>query len=107
MSSKVDTKWWCRLMFENMLRHMKRHIGAIKTMGRVAVTSFFRKQKINGKRLTAELTGVDNALIQILWAKYFLQCQGFKGEENIVFNSNNNTMVLEKNGRAFNLQRTR
>ena len=45
----------------------KGHTGSMMTMGSGAITSFSRKQKINGKSSTeGELIGVDDTLPQIL-----------------------------------------
>ena len=51
--------------------------GLMMTMGSGAITSFSRKQKINGKSsMEAELICVDDALPQILWTRYFTESQG-------------------------------
>ena len=77
-------------------------------MGRGARTSFSRKQKINAKSLTeAGLIGLDDMLPQILWKRYFLECQGFKVEENIVFQDNKSPLVLEKNRRTSSSKRSK
>ena len=50
----------------------KEHAGLMMAMGSGAITSFSRKQKINGKSLTdTELIGADDTLPQILWTRYF------------------------------------
>ena len=54
------------------------HTGGMLTLSHEAVTSFSHKQKLNTKSLTeAELIGVDDALPQILWTRYFLEQQGY------------------------------
>ena len=69
------------------------------TLGSKAITSFSRKQKINGKSLTeAELIGLD------LWMRYFMEGQDYKSEENILFQDNKSAMLLEKNGRMSSLK---
>ena len=49
------------------------------TMECGAITSFSKKQKINAKSSTnAELISLDDALPQILWTRYFIECQEYK-----------------------------
>ena len=66
-----------------------------------AVTSFSRKQELSAMTLTeAEFIGIDDALPQILWMRYFMECQGCKVNENIIFQDNKSALTLEKNGKA-------
>ena len=47
-------------------------------LGMGVITSFSCKQKLNAKSSTeAELIGIDDALPQVLWTRYFLEAQGF------------------------------
>ena len=64
----------------------KGYTGSMMTMELGAITSFSRKQKINGKSsMEAELIGVDDALSQILWRRYFMESQGYKIDETYYF----------------------
>ena len=77
----------------------KGHIESMMTLVLGAITSFSRKQKINGKSSTeAELIGVDDALLQILWTRHVMEGQSYNIEENIIFQDHKSTMLLEKNG---------
>ena len=76
------------------------HTGAFMTLGRGAICSSSRKQKLNTKSSTeTELVAVDDKLPDILWMKYFLEAQGYTIEHNIIYQDNMSTMSLEKNGR--------
>ena len=78
------------------------------TLGLGAITSFSRKQKINGKSSTeAELFGMDDALPQILWMRYFMENQGYRIEDNILYQDNKSVMLLEKNGKSSSSKRTK
>ena len=55
----------------------------------------------------AELVGVDDLMPQILWMRCFLEAQGMKISDNVVYQDNQNAMKLEKNGRASSGKRTR
>lgn len=43
----------------------------------------------------------------ILWTRYFLKSQGYKVSDNIIFQDNKSTMLLERNGKASSSKRTK
>ena len=54
----------------------KSHAGACLTLGHGSVFSLSAKQKINTKSSTeAELVGVDDAMIFVMWMKHFFESQ--------------------------------
>ena len=60
-----------------------------------------QKQRINTKSSTeAEVVGTDDGMPLIIWMKNFLTAQGFNVLDNIVYQDNQSTMLLERNGRA-------
>ena len=84
------------------------HTGALMTLGKGAIVSSSRKQKINTKSSTeTELVAVDDKIGDILWMRYFLESQGYTIEENIVYQDNMSTLSLEKNGRISGSGRTK
>ena len=55
----------------------KGHTGMMMSLGKGAAISFSRGQKLNFKSSTkAELVGVDDAIPQMMWGKYFIEAQG-------------------------------
>ena len=46
-------------------------------------------------------------LPQLIWTTHFLKGQGVKVNESVLFQDNMSSMLLEKNGRASSLKRTR
>ena len=87
---------------------MKRHTGAIMTLGMGSVWSYSLKQKVNARSSTeAALIGTDDLLSKILWTKKFMNCQGLGVRQNIVFRDNTSAMKLEENGRMSAGKRTR
>ena len=69
------------------------------TMGQGTIMSMSRKQKLNTKSsTTAELVGADNATTMILWTKLFMEEQGYKIEDNVLYQDNTSAILLEKNG---------
>jgi hypothetical protein len=87
---------------------MKSHTGATMSLGKEAVYSRSTRQKLNTKSSTeAELVGVDDVMPQILWTKYFLEAQGYKINDSKIFQDNQSTILLAKNGKRSSSKRTR
>jgi len=60
-------------------KEIKRHTGAVITMGSGAIISFSTKQKVNACSSTeAELVAVCDIIDKILWIKNFIEWQGFE-----------------------------
>ena len=57
--------------------------------------------------MKSELVGVDDLMPQILWIQYFLEAQGMKVSDNIVYQDNQSALNLEKNRRESSGKRTR
>jgi hypothetical protein len=61
----------------------------------------FTEIKIHTKRFTeAKLVRMDDSLGYILWARYFMQEQGFDMEALLLYQDNMSAMLLKTNGRA-------
>lgn len=100
-------KWWVDASFA-VHPDMRSHTGAVMTLGRGAVFGMSTRQKLNTRSSTeGELVGVNDAMPQILWTRYFLQAQGHSTTESIIYQDNQSAILLEKNGRASSSKRTR
>ena len=55
----------------------------------------------------AELNGVDEALPQIIWTRYFLEEQEYAMDQNILYQDNQSAMILETNGKTVHSKRTK
>ena len=65
---------------------------------RGSIISIPKKKKINTKSSTeAELIGADDLMTHMLWTRYFLKAQGYGIDENILYQDNMKTVLLEKN----------
>ena len=66
------------------------------------------KHKINTRSSReSKLVGVDDMMSSILWTRYFLNHQGYKVIDNIIFQDNKSSMLLERNGKASSGKRTK
>jgi hypothetical protein len=103
----IDVKWWIDASFA-VHPDMRSHTGGTLSLGKGSVYSMSRKQRINTKSSTeAELVGVDDGMPLVIWTRNFITAQGYKIRDNVVYQDNQSTMLLAKNGRASSGRRTR
>ena len=87
---------------------MKSHTGGTLSLGRGAVMSKSSKQKLNTKSSTeAELVGASDYLPSTIWAKYFMEKQGYNLDTSIFYQDNQSAMKLAMNGRKSAGQKSR
>ena len=92
-------KWYVDTSFA-VHTDFRSHTGVAMTMGKGALMSMSRKQKLNTKSSTiSELVGADDATTIMLWTKIFMEEQCYKIDENILYQDNKSAILLEKNGR--------
>lgn len=89
--------------------NMRGHTGGGLTMGRgFPIVSSTTKQKLNTRSSTeSELVGVDDMMPSILWTRYFMKEQGYEVTDNVIFQDNKSTMLLECNGKQSSSKRTK
>jgi hypothetical protein len=79
---------------------MRGHTGGVISMGHGVVHGKSSKQKLNTKSSTeAEVVGASDYIPWTLWAKRFLQEQGYNLKRNIFYQDNESAMKIEKNRR--------
>ena len=87
---------------------MRGHTGGGLTLGRGFPIVTSTNQKLNTCSSTeSELVGVDDMMPSILWSRYFLEAQGYEVNDNVIFQDNQSTMLLETNGKASSSKRTK
>jgi len=65
---------------------MRSHMGGTMSLGRGTIMSKSIKQKLNTKSSTEEeLVGATDYLPNTIWARMFLEAQGYKIEESVFF----------------------
>jgi hypothetical protein len=100
-------KWWVDGSF-GVHPNMRGHTGGGLSMGRGFQITTSTKQKLNTRSSTeAELLGVDDLMPAICWTCYFMEAQGYKVTENIVYQDNQSAILLERNGKASSSKRTK
>jgi len=99
--------WWVDASYA-VHPDMKGHTGATMSMGKGSVYSSARKQKIPTRSSTeCELVGVHDVMPQIEWTQMFLDAQGYKVKNTVLYQDNLSTMLLEKNGKMSSGKRTK
>ena len=100
-------KWYVDASFA-VHPDFKSHTGAVMTMGKGAIQSLSRKQKLNMRSSTeAELVAADDTAGMVLWTKLFLEEQGYGIEKNMLYQDNKSAILLETNGRRSAGKRSR
>jgi hypothetical protein len=100
-------RWYVDALFA-VHPNMRGHSGGGLTMGRGFPIVSSMKQKLNTQSSTeSKLVGIDDMMPSILWSRYFLQAQGYKVGNNIIFQDNQSTMLLERNGKASSSKQTK
>jgi hypothetical protein len=99
-------KWYVDASFA-VHPDFKSHTGAVMMLGKGAMQSIARKQKMNMRSSTeGELVTVDDAATTILWTKLFLEAQGYDVKKNIVYQDKKSAILLETNGKKSSGKRT-
>ena len=85
----------------------KSHSGAAVTLGKGIVYAKSAKQKVVSKSSTeAELIALSDSSSQVIYSRDFLIGQGYSLDAATIYQDNQSTMALVKNGRA-NSERSR
>ena len=80
---------------------MKSHTGGVISFGTGGLLCKSSKQKLNTKSSTeSELVGASDYLPNTLWAKMFMEAQGYPTSQCVFEQDNESAIKLEKNGRS-------
>jgi hypothetical protein len=102
-----NERWWVDASYA-VLPDMRSHTGGAMSFDRGVIYGRSKQQKLNTKNSTeAELVGVDDVMPQVLWTLYFLEAQGYKIDDNVLYQDNKSSILLETNRRGSSGKRTR
>ena len=80
--------------------NMRSHTGGLISFGLGIVHGNASEQKLNVKSSTeAEVVGLSDNLPYTLWFGNFMEEQGYKLKNNVIFQDNMSAIKMEKNGR--------
>ena len=96
--SATVVKWWVDGSHA-IHPNMHGHSGGCMSLGMGMPIMGSSKQKLNMHSLTKmELITADDFMPQILWMNLFLEAQDYKTSDTILYQDNQSTILLEKNG---------
>jgi hypothetical protein len=100
-------KWWVDTSFA-VHPNMCGHLGGGLSLGRGFPIVSSTKQKLNTRRSTEfEIVGADDFMPAIFWTRYFMMVQGYGVKDNVLFQDNKSSILLEKNGKPSSSKRTK
>ena len=100
-------KWWVDASFA-VHPNMRGHSGGGLSLGRGFPIVGSTKQKLNGRSSTEiEIIGADDFMPAVCWTRYFLEAQGYGVKDNILYQDNKSSILLEKNGKMSSGKRTK
>ena len=106
-TSLHHVRWWVDASYA-VHPDMKSHTGGALSLGSGVIYGTSKRQKLNTKSSTeAEVVGADDVMPQMLWTLYFLEAQGYKIDDNVLYQDNKSSILLENNGRGSSGKRTR
>jgi hypothetical protein len=106
-NSLYNVGWWVDASYA-VHSDMKSHTCGAMSLGRGITYGTSRRQKLNTKSSTeAEVVGTNDMLPQMLWTLYFLEAQGYKINNIVLYQDNKSSILLENNGRGSSGKRTR
>jgi hypothetical protein len=100
-------KWWVDASFA-VHTNMRGHSGGGLSLGRGFPIVSYTKKKLNTRSSTGtEIVGADDLMPTICWTCYFTKAQGYDVKDNVLFQENKSSILLEKNGKASSSKRTK
>ena len=99
--------WWIDASF-GVHPNMRSHTGTNISFGKGSPYSISSKQKIKTQSSTeAEVVGVNDALYLVLWTRNFMEAQGYHIQDNVIYQNNESSILLETNGKKSSKKNTR
>ena len=103
----LGLKWWVDESYYMHIYYWS-HTGDTSSLVKGYPYSKLSKQNMNTKSSTkAELVGIDDMMPMIQWVRYFMGYQGYHITDNIVYQDNQSTMLLSRNGKYSSRKRTK
>jgi hypothetical protein len=99
--------WWVDASFA-VHPNMRGYSGGGLSLGQGFPIVSSTKQKLNTRSSTeTKIMGVDDFMPAICWTHYFMKAQGYDIKDNVLFQDNKSSILLENNGKASSRKRTK
>lgn len=76
----------------------KSHTGGGVSWEIGILLSMCQKQKLNTSSMEAEIVGISDFVPNVIWARMFLEAQGYEIDKNLLYQDNQSVIKIEKNG---------
>ena len=107
VDSLLEVNWWIDTSY-NTHDCCRGHTGCMMSLGKGVDLSSSVKQKIKVNSSTeGSLVRSHNGMGVVLWNKHFMEAQGYTVEHNKLYQENNSTILMEKNGISLISKRTK
>jgi hypothetical protein len=89
--------------------NLRGHSGGGLSMGHGFPIVSSAKHKLNSRSSTdSKIVGADDFMPAMCWTQCFMEAQGHKVQNNVLFQDDNkSSMLLEKNGKSLSSKRTK
>jgi hypothetical protein len=85
---------------------MHGHSGGGLSLGQGFPIVSSTKQNLNNRSsIETDIVGADDFMPAMCWTRYFVKAQGYGIKDNVLFQDNNSSILLEKNGKASSSKR--
>jgi hypothetical protein len=98
-------KWWVDASFA-VHPNMCGHSGGGLSLGRGFPIVSSTKQNLNTRSSTeTDIVGAVDFMPAICWTRYFMKAQGYGVKDNVLFQDNKSSIILDKNDKASSSKR--
>jgi hypothetical protein len=100
-------KWWVDASL-SVHPNMRGYLGGGLSLGHGFPIVSSTKQKLNTRSSTeTDIVGADDFMPAICWTRYFMKAQGYGVNDNVLFEDNKSSILLEKNRKASSSKRAK
>ena len=91
---------WCIDVSYSVHPNMREHTGGELFIGRGFTIVTLTNQMLNTRSSTeSDIVGVHDFMLAVCWTRYFMGYQGYQVMENIVYQDNKRSIILDKNSK--------
>lgn len=100
-------KWWVDASFA-VHPNLRGHSGGGLSLGRGMPIVGSNKHRLNTRSSTeSEMVAADDFMPAICWTRYFMNAQGYWVKDNVLYQDNKSSILLETNGKVSSSKRTK
>ncbi len=94
--TKYAVHWYVDESHHQIHEDCRGQTSSLATFGKGAVSSSLNKMKCNTNSMETELISFADILTDIIWMRYFVECQGYDINKYAIFQDNMSALLLER-----------